>query len=463
MPNSNWPRCQLIDTVNQTAIFGQQNLFILSRQQLDSRSMLSPAWRPRIIGLKRTKSGIYTYRSFSSWSCEVSKSSNEFQIYTSNSNDPFVNLSIEHYLFEKSPPDSKVLFLYVNRPCVIIGRNQNPWLEVNLALLDQKRTSKSIQPKSSTLGDVSLVRRRSGGGTVFHDEGNVNWSVICNFTDFTRDKHAEMVVRALRSIGVDRARVNERHDIVLDQGSKWQSVDIADTHRTPYTSLEQRPLKVSGSAYKMARNRALHHGTALLNSPNLRAIPEYLHSPAKPYISAKGVESISSPVSNIGVENAVFVDAVREHFVKQYRVKRHVEAVVDDDALAIPDIRKGFDELTSLRWIFLQTPSFEFSSKPFENRHDHVTSKPTISFKAQHGAIFDCKWTPAGHAMFEEGTSNELKKVFMGKYIHETQDWLGLLQGRVPFEQAQEMAAFLTKMFPSPSVSCDTIDSTKLQ
>ena len=163
------------------------------------------------------------------------------------------------------------------------------------------------------MGKVDLVRRLSGGGAVFHDEGNVNWTVICPPEEFTRDKSAEMVVRALRSLGTERARVNERHDIVLDQGSDRRVVDPEDTHITPFSS-SQTPLKVSGSAYKLTRTRALHHGTCLLNSPYLNIIPHYLHSPAKPYIEAKGVESVSSPISNIGIDPGIFISAVQSAF-----------------------------------------------------------------------------------------------------------------------------------------------------
>lgn len=182
---------------------------------------------------------------------------------------------------------------------------------------------------------------------MFHDEGNVNWTVISPSADFTRDKHAEMVVRALRSCGVDRARVNERHDIVLDQGTRHEDTDRGDTRTTPYIVNDAsgpRPLKVSGSAYKLTRQRALHHGTCLLSSPNLDVIPDYLHSPAKPYMTARGVESVSSPVGNILLDNEKFMEAVQKQFALLYSHKRDT-IDVGQDWLKHEAVRKGYEEL----------------------------------------------------------------------------------------------------------------------
>ena len=218
----------------------------------------------------------------------ASRPTSTHQIYQSRSTDPFVNLSIEHFLLENSPPESKTLFLYANRPCIVIGRNQNPWLETNLQSLRRpignSGTVEGVTDQSTE--GVLCVRRRSGGGSVFHDAGNLNYSVICPRDSFTRDKHAEMVVSALRATGAVNTRVNGRHDIVLD-------LDTNES-RSPH-----KTVKISGSAYKLTRLRALHHGTCLLDSPNLKNIGPLLSSPARPYIKAKGVESVSSPVGNV--------------------------------------------------------------------------------------------------------------------------------------------------------------------
>lgn len=369
---------------------------------------------------------------------------NPVQSYISTSNDPYLNLSIEHYLLQKSAPESAILFLYVNRPSIIIGRNQNPWLEVNLSLLHETEERPETEPPG--LGVVDLVRRRSGGGTVFHDEGNVNWTVICPSAKFTRDKHAEMVVRALRECGVDRARVNERHDIVLDQGERKADTNPDDMHSTPYTDTEatgSRPLKVSGSAYKLTRNRALHHGTCLLSSPNLNVIPHYLHSPAKPYITARGVESVSSPVSNVLLRNEDFIAAVQRHFAMQYQDSGDSEREqLGEDVLGIKSISDGLSELKSLDWTYLQTPQFTIS-----NQSD-ADATVKLELTVRHGAI------TKSSICFQDGRAaddaSDLSSATNTK-LHQVPSWEQILvNGDLKPEERAYLSDWITRLIPSP-------------
>lgn len=274
------------------------------------KSVLYVARHGRFIRSNSSRSGA---RYLSGFVRAATDPSNKTQLYLSRTTDPYLNLSIEHFLLQRTPADSTVLFLYTNRPCIVIGRNQNPWLEVNLGLLKQA-------------ADIALVRRRSGGGTVFHDEGNVNYSVICATDVFNRDKHAEMVVRALQNLGVGQAKVNCRHDIVLEPAEEGQ-----------------KPLKISGSAYKLTRMRSLHHGTCLLSSPNIGTISNYLRSPAKPYIKARGVDSVSSPIANANISNDSFEQAVVSEFRKLYGLDAAAE--VHDNLRSVPEIAKGLAEL----------------------------------------------------------------------------------------------------------------------
>ncbi|OAQ69752.1 lipoyltransferase [Pochonia chlamydosporia 170] len=303
----------------------------------------------------------------------ASHHSNKTQVYISRSNDPLLNLSVEHRLLQISPPESTILLLYVNSPCVVFGRNQNPWMELNLPRLAQIAN----RPKDIGWDDsaVRLVRRRSGGGTVFHDLGNVNFSVICPPQAFDRDKHAEMVVRALKSLGRPTTSVNKRHDIVIDV-----QVDGKPAGST---------FKISGSAYKLTRLRSLHHGTCLLRSPNLSNISGMLRSPAEPFIKARGVDSVRSPVRNVDVDVEVFKDAVIREFGTMYG-EFDLRTEFDTHALQDPKVKSGYEELQSRDWIYGQTPRFTFCTHPFEEDPRERPELPfdcKVHFEARHGVI----------------------------------------------------------------------------
>ncbi|KAK8026087.1 hypothetical protein PG990_003910 [Apiospora arundinis] len=338
---------------------------------------------------------------------------------------PYLNLSFEHYLLQKSHPDSVVLLLYTNRPCVVIGRNQNPWLEVNLNSLNRQEllappSSSSLPPlhlegdhddTDAALMGVQLVRRRSGGGTVFHDLGNVNYSVLCPPAAFDRDRHALMVVRALQSLGVSTAHVNERHDIVVDD----------DTSKASATATATSTFKVSGSAYKLTRLRSLHHGTCLLSTPNLDRVGRFLRSPAAPYLKARGVDSVRSRIRNVGVANAAFEEAVVAEFGAMYG-NVDVETVATRDIQEIPEVMRGYEELKSLDWIYTQTPQFTFSTRPTEDDPrprpplpDYLPKDFDLSITARHGQI-----TEAKGAGIETSALDSV-------YLHKVHDWRTLI------------------------------------
>lgn len=326
------------------------------------------------------------------------------QIYVSRSSDPLANLSLEHRLLEKSHPESTVLILYVNRPCVVFGRNQNPWLETNLGAFADR----------DSLPDLELVRRRSGGGTVFHDEGNVNFGVICPPATFDRDRHAEMVVRALHRLGRPTTRVNERHDIVMDTGDHASSSAAAP-----------RTFKVSGSAYKLTRLRSLHHGTCLARSPNLSSISRLLRSPAEPYVLARGVDSVRSPVANVDVDVDAFRDAVVDEFRAMYGAPDICELDLDPAAHDSDALRAGRRELASRDWVYAQTPKFSFSTYPTpEDPRPRPVDLPLdahLRFTARRGVIEEAQVTDADGAQFT--LADEGPHGLVGASVHDVDDW----------------------------------------
>jgi lipoate-protein ligase A len=147
--------------------------------------------------------------------------------------------------------------------------------------------------------------------------------------------------------------------------------------------------KISGSAYKLTRLRSLHHGTCLLRSPNLSNISGLLRSPAEPFIKARGVDSVRSPVRNVDLDPDVFKDAVVAEFAKMYG---HFDIQGDFnhmDLLQDDKMTKGFEELDSREWAYGQTPRFTLCTHPFEEdpreRPElpfHVSFHPPTNFES---------------------------------------------------------------------------------
>lgn len=432
-------------------------------------------------------------------------------VFRSSSTDPYVNLSLEHYLLQNAHPESRVLFLYVNRPCVVIGRNQNPWVECALRKLSHEPLS--LKGEAGIVGsngqggvrhgrnDVLLVRRRSGGGTVFHDEGNLNYSVIVPShakAEFKRKTHAEMVVRAVRGVQRDlmelstpfdaleaaaetrtrpdtsavekmNVRVNERNDIVMDD---------------PRRGL----LKVSGSAFKLTKRRALHHGTLLFSSPNLDSIGEFLRSPARAFISAKGVESVRSPVGNLfdllhGEQHRRMLrshlekriaDEFREMYDKEANGRlsqgeftigtagellENIASQLDDKSETGAEIMKGVREITSPEWTFEQTPGFVVSTKPVESEKgfspppSSATGLPdgaNVFLSVRNGIMQEVEVSISseeGAAMQEK---QQIRSRLRGRKLHEISDWQTIFTGldgpRHP--QTERFVKWWSEMFP---------------
>lgn len=178
------------------------------------------------------------------------------------SHDPTFNLAMEEYLYRSVEPGHPGYFLlWQNEPSIIVGRFQNTAQEVNRTFAEEHR--------------IHIVRRISGGGAVYHDLGNLNYTFIVpnddgNPFDFAR--HALPIVNALEKLGV-KAEFNSRNDLAID-GKKF-----------------------SGSAQHMDRKRLLHHGTLLFDS-DLSVLARALNVDDEKFTS-KGFKSVRSRVTNI--------------------------------------------------------------------------------------------------------------------------------------------------------------------
>ncbi|KIM35162.1 hypothetical protein M413DRAFT_368643 [Hebeloma cylindrosporum] len=326
----------------------------------------------------------------------------EHAIYVSSSTDPLFNLTLEDWLFRNAPRSSPLLLIYRDSPCVIIGRNQNPWTEVNFPALRAVGTS--------------FVRRRSGGGTVYHDLGNTNFSIHLPQSSFDRRATGNVILGAVRSLGID-AQLNDRNDIcvgpykisypsrffVISQSSRGPTRTEnrrSSTHLSHcFTQNHLSPLPpvlmfvcsnyVSGSAYKIANKRSYHHGTMLI-STKLNDLGELLR-PQESNIVTKGVSSVRSPVSNLQLSNPsttheTFTSAVVDAFRKEYRVHSGICMVEDtEDIKNMEYIRNGMAELSTWEWAFGQTPEFSRTlNKTFP------WGEVSVEIRSKHGIILDC-------------------------------------------------------------------------
>lgn len=173
--------------------------------------------------------------------------------------DPYRNLALEAMLGRLAAVTGEpVLYLWQNAPCVVIGINQNPWLECNISAMEAD--------------GVLLVRRRTGGGAVYHDDGNLNYSICLPEAMFDEARQYGVVLRALESLTIPAIR-NGRNDILADGK------------------------KISGSAFSHSQGAAIQHGTLLLQS-RLEVFGRYL-TPDREKFTAKGVTSVSSRVGNL--------------------------------------------------------------------------------------------------------------------------------------------------------------------
>ncbi|XP_075706437.1 lipoyl amidotransferase LIPT1, mitochondrial [Rhinoderma darwinii] len=290
-------------------------------------------------------------------------------ILHSASNNVYENLAVEDWIHDHMDLEQKnVLFLWRNSPTVVMGRHQNPWKECNLHLMREK--------------GIGLARRRSGGGTVFHDLGNINLTFFTSKKKYDRMENLHLVIRALKSLQPDLdVQATKRYDLLLD--GKY---------------------KISGTAAKLGRTAAYHHCT-LLCSADSSLLPLVLQSPYDG-IQSNATPSVPSLVKNLSQAYSsltceAVMDAVAKEYSLRYDDKPYVQVVDPRDETLFPGITQKKKELYTWDWIYGKTPKFEVQ-KAFHILHKDLVVDVNLSMSIKNGYIESCCMALPSHWLSEQ-------------------------------------------------------------
>ncbi|ARU91077.1 lipoate protein ligase A [Spiroplasma clarkii] len=273
-------------------------------------------------------------------------------VYKVDCTDPKYNLATEEYLTVCEKFKEPILFLWQNHNTIVVGRNQNAAKEINL--------------QNANLDDVAVIRRNTGGGTVFHDLGNLNFSII--YTDSENngvamfEKMLEPIITTLNQMQIP-AQFSGRNDIVLNGK------------------------KISGNAMWKYQNRFLQHGTILFNA-NLDKLVKYL-TVDKAKILSKNIESITARVTNINAEIskpitiAEFITAL----IKTYQENKSVSdlKLEPEDLQAIEKIYQ--EKYQNPDWTFKKNATFTYQN----NQRLEGKGSVEVYLNVIDGVINDCK------------------------------------------------------------------------
>lgn len=231
---------------------------------------------------------------------------NELCVFESSCFDPYTNLATEKHLMDMTPNGICILYLWQNQNTVVIGRNQNPWLECRTSLLEEE--------------GGRLARRLSGGGAVFHDLGNLNFTFLMCKEDYDLHRQLAVIQRACALAGI-AAEKSGRNDLLAD-GRKF-----------------------SGNAFFQNRTHAYHHGTLMVDVDRDK-LGRYL-SPPKAKLEAKGVASVRSRVVNLKeLSPTLTIDSMKEHmktaFCEIYGSDAASVSLNDEDLATIDRLREEY-------------------------------------------------------------------------------------------------------------------------
>ena len=270
--------------------------------------------------------------------------------YESDSHDPYWNLAMEEYVFHSLPREQDYFLLWQNDNAVIVGKFQNSVAEINTEYVEAH--------------GIRVARRLSGGGAVYHDLGNVNYTFIAdagNMEELNLHAFCEPLEAALRKLGVP-AQISGRNDVLVDG------------------------MKCSGSSQYLRRGRVMHHGCVMFDT-DVSVLSQALNYRPEKYVSRNSVESVRSRVTNISsyMDGSVTVRQFMD-LLKTYMAEgRDLEprTLTAEDRAAIRKLRD--EKYSTWEWNFGASPKYDATVSEYVEGCGFIE----LSYNVEDGIIRD--------------------------------------------------------------------------
>lgn len=242
------------------------------------------------------------------------------RIIISTQSNPYLNIAVENYLLSQPSDGDITMYLWQNRRTVVIGQNQNPYSECNVEQLEAD--------------GGFLMRRKTGGGAVFHDLGNLNFSFVVPYEMYDQTRQFSVLQKAVAQYGL-QTEVSGRND-VLCQGRKF-----------------------SGNAFSKGRHQRLHHGTILIRT-DVEVLQKYLKvKPAK--LQKHGVASVQSRVVNLSeLVPEITAQNIVPHLIQAFEQEygAPLQTIDFDQIIKEPEVQQLYSEFASAEWKYGRWQTF---------------------------------------------------------------------------------------------------------
>lgn len=247
--------------------------------------------------------------------------------YINNSKDPYFNLAAEEYLITNVDITDEILLLWQNNNTIVVGRNQNTIEEINNEFVRTKK--------------VNVVRRLSGGGAVYQDLGNLNFTFIFDKNKDTARNYAlftKPIVNVLQNLGLN-AHFSGKNDILVDDK------------------------KISGNAQYVYKNRILHHGTILFNV-DMEILPKAL-KPDLDKLKSKGIKSVQARVTNILplLNPPITIEQFKNLIIDQLKSTKDTKIMEFSSEMIIEIEKLATAKYRTWDWVYGNSPAFALKRK----------------------------------------------------------------------------------------------------